>query len=76
MENVEGDNENVGLNDAPNSNGDEHLVEGQAQGGGEEDDILVIPHLEEEDVLVDVLREWNGPNEDPMSFHFNLKDLY
>jgi len=57
MENVEGDNENVGLNDAPNSNGDEHLVEGQAQGGGEEDDILVIPHLEEEDVLVDVLRE-------------------
>jgi len=36
MENIEGgDNENLNLNDAPNSNGDdENLVEGQSQGGG------------------------------------------
>lgn len=40
MENVE-DNENVGFNDAPNSNEDDvHLVEGQAQ-----DDVFVVPPL-------------------------------
>jgi len=39
-ENVEGDNENVGLNDAPNSNKDDvHLVESQAQN----DDFVVPP---------------------------------
>jgi len=34
----------IDLNDTLNSNGDdEHLVEGQVQGGVEDDDVLVIP---------------------------------
>jgi len=79
MENVEGgeDNENINLNDTPNSNrDDEHLVEGQVQGGVEDDDVLAIPTLEEGNVLVDVLHEGDITNEDPFNFHFNFNDLY
>jgi len=52
------------------------LVEGQTQSGEQEDDLFAIPPLEEEDVLIDVLREGDGANEDPLSFGLNLKDLY
>jgi len=79
MENIEGreDNENINLNDTCNSNrDDEHLVEGQVQGGVEDDDVLAIPTLEEENVLVDVLNEGDITNEDPFNFHFNFNDLY
>lgn len=65
------------LNYAPNSNrNNEHLVEGQAQRNGQEDNVLAIPPLKEEDVFIDVLREGDGPNEDPFNFYFNLKDSY
>ena len=79
MENIEGreDNENINLNDTCNSNrDDEHLVEGQVQGGVEDDDVLAIPTLEEENVLVDVLNEGDITNEDPFNFHFNFNYLY
>jgi len=79
MENVEGGegNENINLNDTPNSNrDDEHLVDGQVQGGVEDDDVLTIPTLEEENVLVDVLYEGDITNEDPFNFYFNFNDLY
>jgi len=73
----EGDNENEGLDDVPNSNeDDEHLVEGQAQTREQEDDVLAMPPLQVEDVLFDVLGEGNGRNEDPLSFGFNLKNLH
>jgi len=49
------------------------LVEGQVQGGVEDDDVLAIPTLEEENVLIDVLHK---TNEDSFSFHFNMSDLY
>jgi len=49
------------------------LVEGQVQGGVEDDDVLAIPTLEEENVLIDVLHK---TNEDFFSFHFNMSDLY
>lgn len=58
MENVEGgDNENIDLNDVRNPNGDEHQVQGQAQSGGKEDDVLPIPPLEEKNILIDVLHK-------------------
>jgi len=49
------------------------LVEGQAQGGGEEDYVLSIPPLEEENVLIDMLHEGDR---DPFSFCFDSNDLY
>jgi len=62
MENVEGDNENVCLSYAPNSNeDDEHLVKVEAKVVGKR--ILAITPLEE-DVFIDVLCEGNGANED------------
>ena len=68
---------NIDLNDTLNSNGDdEHLVEGQVQGSVEDDDVLAIPTLEEENVLIDVLHEGDKTNEDSFNFHFNVSDLY
>jgi len=68
---------NIDLNDILNSNGDdEHLVEGQVQGGVEDDDILVIPILEEENILIDVLCEGDKSNENFFNFYFNVSDLY
>ena len=65
------------LNDTFNSNeDDEHLVEGQVQGGMEDDDVLVIPTLEEENVLIDVVNGGDKTNEDSINFHFNVSDLY
>jgi len=49
MKNVKGggDNENIDLIDTPTSNGDNKpLVEGQIQGGKEDDDALAISVLE------------------------------
>ena len=65
------------FNDTLDSNGDdEHLVEGQVQGGVEDDDILVIPILEEENILIDVLCEGDKSNENFFNFYFNVSDLY
>jgi len=52
------------------------LVEGQVQGGVEDDDVLVIPTLEEENVLIDVVNGGDKTNEDSINFHFNVSDLY
>lgn len=66
MDYVEGDDENEGLDDVPNSKeDDEHLVEGQAQIGEQEDDVLAVPPLQVEDVLIDVLGEGDGSHGDP-----------
>jgi len=48
------------------------LVNGQAQ---EEDDVPYIPPLDEEGILIYMLHEVNGGNEDPLNFAFNLKYL-
>ena len=42
----------------------------------EDDDVLAIPTLEEENVLIDVLHEGDKTNEDSFNFHFNVSDLY
>jgi len=54
------------------------LVEGQVQGQGgvEDDDGLVIPTLEEENVLIDVLHQGDKTNKDSSNFHFNVSELY
>jgi len=52
------------------------LVEGQVQGGMEDDDVLAIPILEEENVLIDVFYEEDKTNEYSFNFHFNVSDLY
>jgi len=36
---------------------DEHLFEGQAQGGGKDDNVLTIPPLEKENIFINVLHE-------------------
>ena len=54
----------------------EMMVEGQVQGGVEDDDDLVIPTLEEENVLIYMLHEGDKTNEDSFNFHFNVTDLY
>jgi len=41
-----------------------------------DDDVLAIPTLEDENVLVDVLHERDITHEDPFNFHFNFNDLY
>jgi len=53
------------------------LVEGgQVQGGVKDDNVLVIPTLEEENVLIDVLHEGDKTNEDSFNFYFYVSDLY
>ena len=52
------------------------MVEGQVQGGVEDDDDLVIPTLEEKNVLIYMLHEGDKTNEDSFNFHFNVTDLY
>ena len=52
------------------------MVEGQVQGDKEDDDVFVIPTLEEKNVYIDVLHERDKTNEDSFNFHFNLNDLY
>jgi len=47
---------NIDLNNTLDSNKDEHLVQGQVQGGMEDDDVIAIPTLEEKkekNVLID-----------------------
>jgi len=68
---------NIDLNDTLNSNeDDEHLVEGQVQGGVEDDNVLAILTLEEKNVFIDVLHERDKTNEDSFNFHFNVSNLY
>ena len=68
---------NIDLNDTLNLNrDDEHLVEGQVQGGVEDDDVFAISILEEENVLIDVLHEGDKTNEYFFNFHFNVSGLY